>query len=186
MVEEYCAHNEKMRKKGGGTVRVASYERRWCPPNDAVKVNVDAHVSVDGGVGLGAVIRYHRGKIKVDVVLRIKASWKPEVAEAHAALYGVQVASRLGFSKVVLESDAMQVVNAIIREAKGALPIFLFYDEINSLKFYFDSFNCNHVKRRGNCVAGLIARGEVAEGSERVWLDPIPQNFCNLAEIDLI
>ncbi|KAL2899415.1 hypothetical protein RDABS01_024497 [Bienertia sinuspersici] len=186
MVEEYCAHNERTGKTGCGTGRVVSYDR-WCsPPNEVVKVNVDAHVSVDGKVGLGAVIRDHRGKIKVAVVHRIKARSKPEVAEARAALYGIQMARRLGFSKVVLECDAMQVVSAITTEAKGASPIFLFYDEINRLKSCFISFSCNHVKRRGNCVAHLVARGEVADGSERVWFDPIPQNYCILADLDLI
>ncbi|KAL2902697.1 3-isopropylmalate dehydratase large subunit, partial [Bienertia sinuspersici] len=186
MVEEYCAHNERTGKRGCGAGRLASYDRWCCPPNDAIKVNVDAHVSVDGKVGLGAVIRDHRGKVKVAAVHRIKARWKPEVAEARTALYGVQMARRLGFSKVVLECDVLQVVIVITTEAKGASPIFLFYDEINRLKSCFISFSCNHVKRRGNCVAHLVARGEVADGSERVWLDPIPQNYCILADLDLI
>lgn len=47
-------------------------------------------------------------------------------------------------------------------------------------------FFLNHVKRGGNCVAHFVACEFVEVGSERVWLDPIPQSFCNIANVDLM
>ncbi|KAL2937189.1 Two pore calcium channel protein 2 [Bienertia sinuspersici] len=139
MVEEYCAHNNRIVGRSVGAARVATFDCLCCPPNGATKVNVDAHVSVER-------------KIKVAVVHRIKACWRPEVAEARDALDGVHVACQTSFSKIMLECDALQVVNAIIMEAKGVSPIFLFYDEICSLKGCFDFLVAFMLKEWQLCV----------------------------------
>ncbi|KAL2898069.1 hypothetical protein RDABS01_039851, partial [Bienertia sinuspersici] len=60
---------------------------------------------------------------------RIEARWKVEVAEARAALFGLQIAQRLGYKKVVLEGDCKSVIGTIAKEAKGFSSINLFVDE---------------------------------------------------------
>ncbi|KAL2922837.1 Cysteine--tRNA ligase, partial [Bienertia sinuspersici] len=89
------------------------------PPVNHVKVNVDAHVGNNRVVGLGVVIWDHCGKTQVSAVYKIVASWKAEVVEARAALYGIQVALRLGYPRMVLESDSIQVRTTIMKEARG-------------------------------------------------------------------
>ncbi|KAL2941941.1 hypothetical protein RDABS01_030291 [Bienertia sinuspersici] len=150
------------------------------PMEGWVKINVDAHIGENDFIGVGIVWRNHVGKILGAAVRRCQGRWKSDIAEAMAALFGVQVARRFGFEKVIMECDSLAVVRHITTNAEGCSPIFLFVNEVNSLKNSFVNFVCSHVKRGGNCVAHLIAKEFVEVGSERVWLDPIPQNFCTL------
>ncbi|KAL2941944.1 hypothetical protein RDABS01_030294 [Bienertia sinuspersici] len=114
------------------------------------------------------------------------ANWKPIVAEASASLFGLQVARRFWYGAIILESDSLEVVNTIINGWTGESPIFLIYDDIVALRISFDGFVCSYVKRNGNGVAHYVARMDVAVGSERLWLDSIPQSICNIAASDLI
>uniref|UniRef100_A0A803LS24 G-patch domain-containing protein n=1 Tax=Chenopodium quinoa TaxID=63459 RepID=A0A803LS24_CHEQI len=69
------------------TVSLASWQ-----PSDVgfVKVDTDAHVLRKKGV-----------------------RWGADLAEAAAAAFGVEVARNLGYSHVILESDAQNMVNAV-------------------------------------------------------------------------
>lgn len=76
------------------------------PPLSFVKVNVDAHITHVNGVSLGVVIRDEVGCIKAAGVRRLTTNWEPEVAKARDARFGVEVARRPGYNRVVLECDA--------------------------------------------------------------------------------
>ncbi|KAL2931358.1 hypothetical protein RDABS01_036768 [Bienertia sinuspersici] len=147
------------------------------PPEGVVKVNVDAHIKATGGGGLSVVIRDHAGAVLGAAVRRFEGQWGVKVAEAAAASYGVSLAYRLGFKKVVLESDAASVVNAISRSQIEAAPKFLFFENIANNCGHFDSFNCMHVKRVGNTVAHFMARWNLLNVSEHVFLDNYPKVF---------
>ncbi|KAL2939751.1 hypothetical protein RDABS01_011770 [Bienertia sinuspersici] len=185
-VESWIAYSMRTTVRGVRSVSVPSAMAWGCPPEGWVKVNVDAHVSTDGVIGVGVAIRNQRGRVVAAAVRRYWARWKVEMAEACAARFGVMLAHRLGYSKVILESDSLFVVTQVQNAPDGSAPIFHFFEDICVLKNYFSDFYCCHVKRGGNCLAHLIAREYVEVGSERVWLDPIPQSFYNVADYDLI
>lgn len=149
-----------------------------------MKVNVDVH-TFSTGVGVGVVIRDYSGAILVAAVKRTDAAWSAEVAEASAALYGAALAKRLGYDKVILECDAMNVVRTIDKGEEGAAPIFLFYEDIRKVISHFSFFKCIHVRRGGNTAAHLVARWEVEFGSERICMGCFPQSLTTLAELDL-
>lgn len=94
-------------------------------------------------------------------VRRMAANWSPEMAEAAAARFGVEVARRLGYDSVVLECDAVNVVRVIREQQTGAAPIFLLFDDIKECCASFIAFECVHVKRAGNTVAHSVARWDV-------------------------
>lgn len=125
------------------------------------------------------------GKVLVAAVKKVGANWSVEMAEAGAALYGVQLTRRLGYERVVLECDALNVVHAIKTKEEGVAPIFLFYEDIHGISAHFELFICIHVQRAGNTAAHLVARWEVDVGSERVCMDVFPQSLNTLAELDL-
>ncbi|KAL2906077.1 Mitogen-activated protein kinase kinase 9 [Bienertia sinuspersici] len=102
-------------------------------------------------------------------------------AEAEAARFGVLLARRLGFSKIVLEIDALNVAQAIKTEATGSAPIFLIYEDIKLYKQMFEDFSCNHVKRSGNAIAHLIARWNCDDCNEYVRVCSFPQSILTLA-----
>ncbi|KAL2899514.1 Glucose-1-phosphate adenylyltransferase, partial [Bienertia sinuspersici] len=84
-----------------------------------------------------------------------------EITKAEATRYGVELAYRLGFRDIILECDAISVINAISSNSAGSTPIFLVYNDILRLKTQFDNFACKHVKRSRNAVAHLIARWDI-------------------------
>lgn len=56
-----------------------------------------------------------------------------ETSEAAAAQFGLQLALRFGISRVHLEGDAMNVVQAISDTHQGLAPIYHIYDTISTL-----------------------------------------------------
>jgi len=82
------------------------------PPVGTYKINCDAACFVEGGCGLGAVIRDHMGNILMGAVHRLSTSFTPEISEAMAMRLGLQVALQAGLPKVIVESDCVNVVHA--------------------------------------------------------------------------
>ncbi|KAK1392843.1 hypothetical protein POM88_011899 [Heracleum sosnowskyi] len=103
--EEYQLYNGKVRMNGPLTsVRgIVSWSP---PPQDCVKVNVDAHLN-DNGVSFGVVIRDDAGRALVAAVKKVNAKWSPALAEAGATRYGMELARRLSYANVILECDAL-------------------------------------------------------------------------------
>ncbi|KAL2935796.1 hypothetical protein RDABS01_018914 [Bienertia sinuspersici] len=136
----------------------ATYSTSWSPPPMGwVKVNTDANVITGEKVSIGAVIRDEKGALKAFGV-KVVGPASVEIAKAEAARYGLMLARRLGFLRIILECDAIGVINAINSKKQGETPIFLLFEDIQSYIRCFDDFLCSHVKRTGNTVAHLVAR----------------------------
>lgn len=87
---------------------------RWIPPpQNELKVNVDAHILEVFRVCFWVVMRDRLGCLRMAAVKRVEAMWETEMAEAKAARYGLELATRFGFDRVVLESDAANVVRTV-------------------------------------------------------------------------
>ncbi|KAL2930609.1 Deoxyribose-phosphate aldolase [Bienertia sinuspersici] len=134
------------------------------PPVGVVKVNTDAAIIEDIGVGLGAAIRDESGRLVAYGVKRLKATWTPLMAEAAAAKFGVDMALNLGYTKVWLETDAAEIVRRVQGEA---MVVAL------------------HVKRVGNALAHLIARICPPNDEEVIVSNSnFPQSLLALADLD--
>ncbi|XP_021765431.1 uncharacterized protein LOC110729946 [Chenopodium quinoa] len=156
----------------------------WARPcSGMVKINCDAHLGVT--TGLGVVIRDEEGMILVAAMCKEYAGWAPEVAEAAACRYGLQLAARLGYTSVILESDAAKVVNGVKKMAGNLTPFSVLVDDICALSHCFVAFSISHVKRAGNTLAYNVARWDSSGCIERVCLGPFPQSLLSSAEIDL-
>lgn len=160
---------------------------RWSPPPpDLIKLNVDAHIMDGIGVGFGVVARDSAGQVVGMTVCRNSQRWDAAMAEASALKFGVLVAGRLGFRRVIVESDDANAVRCIEQGVHGYAPIFLLYDAVREARNNFNVFSISHVKRAGNTVTYLVARWEIEMDSESVWFDSFPQSILALAGIDLI
>lgn len=114
---------------------------KWSPPQEGfVKLNVDAHITGNEGVGLGVVARNSCGHVVGMAVCRFSARWEVPMVEAVAVKFGTTVASRLGFRRIVVENDAEFVVRCITKEVHGYAPIFLFYDVVRRASSTFSDF----------------------------------------------
>lgn len=148
----------------------------WNPPlQHTYKINFDAHVMEGMGVSFRFAILNNEGKMVVVAVNRHDAVWSSEMAEAGAARYGLEVAQRLGFTKVVLESDAANIVKEYTKKRREQHPIFFFiFEDISCLSSSFELFSCSHVRRAGNTVAHTIARWDTGSNSERICMNSFP------------
>ncbi|KAL9238982.1 hypothetical protein vseg_013344 [Gypsophila vaccaria] len=84
-----------------------------CPKEGVVKINIDARVIEGIGTGLGVVCRDSGGSVCWGVTEQDHASLKPREAKAAAVLTGVREALRRGCKNVVIESDCLEVVEAL-------------------------------------------------------------------------
>ncbi|XP_021729758.1 uncharacterized protein LOC110696712 [Chenopodium quinoa] len=148
---DYGMYNSKL--KGGEMRKNGLASSRSLPPAGVVKLNVDAHVREGAGVQFGAVIRDENGTLLAAAVKKCEVRWSSDMAEVGAMRYRLELARRLGFEKVALESDALTAVRVIQSKQIGAAPIFLLFDDVLKLSNEFSFFSCNHVKRAGNTVA---------------------------------
>ncbi|CAO2819420.1 unnamed protein product [Amaranthus hypochondriacus] len=145
--------------------------RSWCPPDDGwVKANFDAYIGGDCCRGLGVVFRNHEGKALLAAVRRLTSNMGVEESELSAACFALEVATRMGFDHVQLESDAQAVISTIKRKQTGLSPIFSLYDVVHVLSDNLVGFSCSVVRRSGNTVAHSVARWDTGILTKRfVW-----------------
>ncbi|XP_048334803.2 uncharacterized protein LOC125423727 [Ziziphus jujuba] len=90
---------------------IPSIQKWHKPPPHFIKLNTDAAIR-DGTSMIGVVARDHLGE-----VLKIRAvsfpSDNPELAEAYGIFQGLLLASKEGWTKLVCESDAKNIISSL-------------------------------------------------------------------------
>ena len=100
MVREYNFYSRKVFAPRGRSI---SLPTQWSPPDtNWVKINVDAHVVNSIDRGLGAVCRDAQGNLIAADVRRVPATWSATVSGLIVAVFGVELAIRMGFSHIHL------------------------------------------------------------------------------------
>ncbi|XP_074318257.1 uncharacterized protein LOC141655057 [Silene latifolia] len=120
-----------VRGKGGGRMEAQGGSEGWqSAPSGYVKLNVDAGVVEGEGSDTGVVCRGGDGSVLWGIAIGRKQQWEPVIAEAVAMLDGLQEALARGHRHVVIESDCLQVVDAV-KEKRQVRSIFsLIVDDI--------------------------------------------------------
>ena len=163
---------------------VPSFNKWYPPPPSWLKINIDAAILRDFGVGLGWVARDHHGNIVKMGVKRIKASWGADLAEVDAAKVALSHASKTGWSHVILESNALGFIARLQSGFRGEAYIDILLDDIRSLVPCFRSLMSSHVKRLGNTVAHLVTRMSASDVFEQIWSTSFPFAVMLLADLD--
>ncbi|CAL1358763.1 unnamed protein product [Linum trigynum] len=106
--EEYKAQH-KLKKEEG-----PKWKHTWeKPPAGWVKMNVDAAVLEEGGIGLRAVAREADGGFLFAAVRRERIRWEPEFSELRAIIFGLQMAGEQQLRPTVVESDCLAAIQQI-------------------------------------------------------------------------
>ena len=97
-----------MRSNGTG-------DNKWqAPQADFVKVNFDGAVFGElNKSGVGVVIRDNNGTILGSCSEKLSQAYKAEETEALAARKALMFAHELGFQRVILEGDALGLIQAL-------------------------------------------------------------------------
>nr|XP_028962160.1 uncharacterized protein LOC103417751 [Malus domestica] len=159
---------------------------RWCPPPYSfIKINVDASWSpVDGKACLAAVLRDHVGQFVAAHKIAV-AVQSALFAEAMAMLRGCELAAKLGFQRVITESDSLEVVSSLRGDiSKGRWEVFPILQNILSVGVSFQDCRWSWVPRLANQAADLLASRKNMEMCDHFWDRRPPSSLVHILDKD--
>ncbi|XP_074314331.1 uncharacterized protein LOC141649543 [Silene latifolia] len=158
----------------------------WRPAAEGyIKINVDAGIKEEEGVSTGAVCRDVRGRVLWGLTVERDVVWDPRFAEAAAVLDGLQEARARGFQRVMLESDCLQVIDALREKRNGRSSFSLLIADILHLCNSFSSVIWSHTSRINNMVAHALAHVFPRVAGKTIWSNVLPPVADSAAAFDL-
>lgn len=157
---------------------------KWVPPPENwVMVNVDAAVfAASKRMGVGVVIRDHRGQFLAACSQYVDKITDPELAETIATRVAVCFAKDLGYPRVIIASDCLALIRKLTMvEDRSHTKVV-----INDIKRSCgppSKFSFIHVKRQCNEAAHVLAKSsELCTRS--VWLEEAPEIIRPILSVD--
>jgi ribonuclease HI len=146
-----------------------------CPPAGFVKLNTDAAVDLGARIASsGCVIRDSRGQFMGAFCGRIDGVIDVTTAEAQALRDGLRLAERVGCTRLYVESDCMEAIQALTDPLHNRIVGSAFLDECRMILAGFSSTRIAHCPRDANKAAHMVARSTQVLDSF-VWLDDPPE-----------
>ena len=147
-----------------------------------MKVNFDGAIFGDSNKsGVGVVIRDNTGAILVSCSEMIFQAYKVEEIEALAAWKALTFTHELGFQNVILEGDALGLIQPLKSQERNLCPLGLLMEDVKIYLNHFQRVLYSHVKRNGNSVAHNLAKHAISILGFQVWMEDIPSHivlFC--------
>lgn len=140
-----------------------------------MKGNVDAHV-LNNRIIMTVVFRDSMGHVLVGSTRNVV--WTPKLAETVALRYGCQLAQRLGYQRIIFESDAKEVIDAVYNQKLGCSSFHVIVSDILFLARRFLNVEWSFVKRDFNKVAHHLARVNFV-GDRMVWWGSCPAGIIS-------
>ncbi|KAL5827457.1 hypothetical protein ACOSQ4_019254 [Xanthoceras sorbifolium] len=159
----------------------AAVERWFPPPLGIYKINSDAAInSVDFCIGLGFVVRDAEGFVLAAGAQPLQFCVSPLVAEAMAILRGIQFASEMGISPIMVESDSLSVINIITSHAFPLSDVGVVISDIYRSIEALNDFKIIFASRQANSVAHGLAKLALSLSDASFWLEDYPPCIENL------
>ena len=160
----------------------------WRPPqNGRYKVNVDGAVfSRPKSSGIGVVIRNEDGLIMGAMSKNLPFPLGALEVEAKALEGGIELARDLGLWEVEFESDAQVVVKAVTGIEPGPSSIMKVVEGIRMGLSSFKFWSLNHICRKCNNAAHILARTSTSRNETQVWVEDTPPVIANQLSLDVI
>ena len=102
------------------------------------------------------------------------------MAEAVATEWGLQVASSIGVTNGVVESDSLEVIELVNTRSGNMSEIFWVISKILEKKKTFQNFKTQHVLRICNGIAHALAKLALQRNETVIWLDEFPTDIMYL------
>lgn len=155
------------------------------PPPGTFKVNVDGASSEhDGSSSVGVVIRDSNGLVVAALCLPLQSHFSAMLTEIFALEQGVLLAQELQLPRVIVESDALAVIQAINDKATGSSFGHLI-QEVLQVGESFESCHFKHLSRNHNAVAHELAQHARRTGKCQIWKGVAPPFVQTLLQSDL-
>ena len=160
-------------------------EQIWSsPPKDFLKVNLDGAFRKENQLGgWGFIISNERGEKLVAGAGKLDNIADPLQAEAMAMYNAIWEAERMGCRKIILETDASNLKQAVCTKDYDNSALGMLFKDIKArIRMSFQCCKINVISRDCNKVAHCLAGYGVRQGKGyyQVWLKPFPsfvQNF---------
>ncbi|KAJ0024258.1 hypothetical protein Pint_07327 [Pistacia integerrima] len=116
--------------------------------------------------------------------MRMKKTMLPDahVAESFVALQAVILAADIGINQIILEGDALQVVNDLLRDEENWGQAGLISMDTKVLSRNFLTFSVHHVKRASNVIAHTLAKNALTIDDVLVELEEVPNCIGSLVD----
>ncbi|KAF5442612.1 hypothetical protein F2P56_035252 [Juglans regia] len=145
-------------------------------------MNWDASVDkYRGRVGIGVIIRDHKGLMIAALRMSRPLYPDPTLAEACWAYEATKFGLQLGLSKVVLEGDSQQIVSALLTKDKNEFQTDMVTQETQKLlSSLYEVWSVKHVFRKANRVAHVLARKALFSSETIVDIEDPPLCISDL------
>ncbi|KAL5823166.1 hypothetical protein ACOSQ4_021066 [Xanthoceras sorbifolium] len=131
------------------------------------------------------VIRDFDGLISVDGSIKLVGHFNPLLAEALAICHGLQMALESGFTSLLVESDALGVINAINSHVVGSSDLGLILSDIFLLASSITASSFSFIPRLANKVADALAKAGLLAVLDLYWVESYPPFLEKLVQNDI-
>ena len=144
----------------------------WKQPEEGF-LKLNWHAAINKGtqrMGVGIIARDHGGAVVAAMCTSRPYICDPATAEALAVWILAEFCCRFGFTHIVVEGDAMEIVLALQRAdiCRGRYGHFV--EEAKHLLNQSLSWSVQHVRREANNVAHQLVQKAALRDEENIWL----------------
>ena len=139
---------------------IRSAQNQWFPPpTDVVKINFDgATCPKKRKAGIGVVISDVNGLVLASCAKIKHQPFKVVEIESLAAATALSLATDIGFRRVILEGDSMEVIQALRENSQALTPTSLLIEDVRSFAHNFDELLYSRTKKDGNVVTHSLVK----------------------------
>ena len=94
-------------------------------------------------------------------------------------------AHELGFQNIVLEGDALNLIQALKAQEQNLLPWGLLVEDVKEYGTKFRRVLYSQVKRNGNSVAHNLAKHALCIPNFQVWMKDVPPHIVQFLQFDV-
>ncbi|CAL1372917.1 unnamed protein product [Linum trigynum] len=171
--------------KSASPARAPRQEARWeKPEKDHLKANVDATKTKEGGTGLGLVVRDGEGRLILAAVQRTRVDWEPEMAEAQALLWALDLLHIHACQPTLIESDCQSLIQKLDRRGDIETELGVIVKEIKGRCSERGDVRWRFWGRGGNVAAHEMARANCRWEETKIWVGKPPIFILNTLERD--
>ena len=127
--------------------------------------------------GVEVVIQDSDGAVLASCAKKFNQPFKAEDTKALAAMKALSFAHELGFQNIVLEGDALNLIQALKAQEQNLLPWGLLVEDAKEYGTKFRRVLYSHVKRNGNSVAHNLAKYALCILDFQVWMEDVPSHI---------